>query len=788
MIAYGGKLRAVLDAPLIVLAAQVVLLAALAATVGLGGAGWITGLTCGALLTAALARGMAAYSEPQLTPATWVTLTRATLAVGVAGLTADSLVGSTSPAPLVALATVALALDWVDGQLARRTATESRLGAKMDGEVDAFLMLVLSVAVAPTAGYWVLAIGAARYAFLAAGWAFVWMRAPLPRRDWRKTVTAVQGVVLVVAAADVLPLGFTQLALAGALILLAESFGRDVWWLWRRRSASAEPVASAAPAPRPRWRSSLAVALTVVAVLIVWAVLVAPSEPILLKPDVFIRLPLEGLVVVLVILALPRRVGRILACVVGAVLGVLLVVKMLDFGFITAFDRPFNPIQDWSYLSIGRETLVDTYGSTRADLIVVGIGLAVVAALVIPALALLRVTDVAARNRRTSTLTVAALGLAWVVLQVSGTQMVTGVPIASASAVGLAVHEVDAVQSALDDPARFAAMIRHDPYASPPPKGLLTTLRGHDVLLVFVESYGKFAVQGSSISPPVDAVLHRGNQQLTAAGFSARSGWMQSPTFGGISWLAHSTMQSGLWVNSNDRYDQLLSSHRYTLSEAFKGAGYRVVDDVPADDRPWGTGLSFYHWDKIYNRLDVGYHGPTYAYAPLPDQYLYAALQRQELSKPHRRPLFAEIDTVSSHWPWTKIPPLIPWSEVGNGSVYNHLPVDRIGEQSAVEGYGHSIDYSLRALFSFVTHYGDKNLVMVVLGDHQPAHQVSGLGVDHNVPISIIAHDPKVLRRAANWGWVAGMRPTSAAPVWRMSAFRNRFLRTFSSPRPSPGQ
>ena len=85
----------------------------------------------------------------------------------------------------------------------------------MDGEVDAFLILALSVEVAPSAGVWVLAIGAARYAFLAAGWAFTWMRAPLPRRDWRKVVTAVQGITLTVAAAEILPPALTRAAPRG---------------------------------------------------------------------------------------------------------------------------------------------------------------------------------------------------------------------------------------------------------------------------------------------------------------------------------------------------------------------------------------------------------------------------------------------------------------------------------------------------------------------------------------------------------------------------------------------
>ena len=96
-----------------------------------------------------------------------MTLARATLAVGVAALTADSFFRDAPVATLVALAAVALALDFVDGQVARRTGTTSRLGARFDGEVDAFLILVLSVYVAPSAGAWVLAIGAARYAFLA---------------------------------------------------------------------------------------------------------------------------------------------------------------------------------------------------------------------------------------------------------------------------------------------------------------------------------------------------------------------------------------------------------------------------------------------------------------------------------------------------------------------------------------------------------------------------------------------------------------------------------------------
>ena len=135
---------------------------------------------------------------------------------------------------------VALILDAVDGQVARRTGTATVLGARFDMEVDAFLILVLSVYVARSVGAWVLAIGVMRYAYLVATWAWCWMRASPPPRYWRKVVAAVQGVVLVVVAADVLPEPLEVAAVVVALALLVESFGRDVAWLWSRTERLAE--------------------------------------------------------------------------------------------------------------------------------------------------------------------------------------------------------------------------------------------------------------------------------------------------------------------------------------------------------------------------------------------------------------------------------------------------------------------------------------------------------------------------------------------------------------------
>ncbi len=783
------------------LIAQLLLLAVLARIVGLSSAGWVVGVTSGVIIDAALFYGLSHYRTGRLNLAGWVTLVRATLAVGVAALVAESFDRHAALTTLVSLAALTLILDAVDGKVARRTRTVGTLGAHFDAEVDAFLILVLSIYVARSTGAWVLAVGAARYAFLAAAWPLPWMRKPLPPRYWRKFVAATQGVVLTVAAADVLPATVNRSALVVALALLAESFIRDVWWLWEHRVARSSGAAVVdapilrrrAPSPPPGARrrpvqTGVATALTIVALAFVWAALVAPDRPNALTLTAFLRIPFEGLALVALALLLPGRARRVLAGLTGATLGLVVILKMLDVGFFMAFERPFDPIGDSGYASIGMETLSATVGKTEAKLIALGVVVATLVVLTGTTLSMLRLSAVAARNPRFSLRAVAALGAVWVICWLFAAQLVSRSPIASTSTAALIVREVHTVQADIHDKGVFAREIKHDRFRYTPGGKLLNALRGKDVILDFVESYGKVSVENSSVAPAIDGVLERGTRQLHASGFSARTGFVTSSTFGGVSWLAHSTLQSGVWANSQLRYNQLVRSDRFTLSDAFKRAGWRTVVDSPADDRVWADGKTFYHYDAIYNRANVGYHGPSYTYATMPDQYLYLGLQRLELEKRNRPPIFAEVDSVSSHMPWNQVPQMIPWNQVGNGSIFKHEPTEKnldgafwITPKRVRAAYRHSIEYSLNALVSYVKHYGRKNLVLIVVGDEQPLPIVSGEGASHDVPISIIAHDPKVLKQINSWGWGAGLRPSPKAPVWPMSAFRDRFLTAYGS-------
>jgi phosphatidylglycerophosphate synthase len=768
--------------------AQVALLGLLAGVVGLTIGGWLVGMACGLVANALLVSGLLRSRCATLGVANGVTLARTTLVGGAAALVTSSFGGAGSMSAVVTLAAIALALDAVDGWVARRTNTITPVGARFDGEVDAFLILVLSVYVARSVGAWVLAIGLMRYAFLVAG-VLPWMRVALPARYWRKVVAATQGIVLTLAAADVLPHAWASFAVVLALILLAESFGRDVRWLvvnrWR---PTAQP-------PPSRLRRVAGWVVTGVAVALVWSVLVAPDRLSGLRLTTFLRVPIEGLAVVAVAIALPPRLRVYLATLVGLVLSALTVIRAFDFGFFAVLDRPFNVVTDWGSLGPAIGVLGDSIGQVWADLLTVVAIVGIVVAFAAITLATVRVSRVAARHRVRSVSALTSLALVWVLCAAFGVTTGTGAHVAAATSADLLSSQVQLVRTGIQEENAFSGQLaKADRFALTPSSQLLTGLRGKDVLLVFVESYGQVAVQGSFYSPQVDDLLRQSTKTLDDAGFSSRSAFMTSPTFGGSSWLAHSTLQSGLWVDNPHSYDEILASNRMTLSVAFKRAGWRTVTDIPSSKSPWPQGQHLYHFDTMYGTTDVGYNGPAFSYAKIPDQYTLQAFYQRELAPSPRRPVMAEIDLVSSHTPWAPLPKMVPWDDVGDGSVYDPMPSQ--GQDPTVvwrdandvkAAYGQSIEYSLTALTSFIERIHDDNLVVIMLGDHQPATVVSGSDASHNVPISIIAHDPSVMDRIASWGWQDGLLPSPQAPLWRMDTFRDRFLTAFG-PGSAPGK
>lgn len=217
---------------------QILVLALLGTAIGMGPLGWLSGLVFALATWAVLSRALHRAGSTSFGPANRVTLGRSILVGGVTALVADSFREAPPVTALVGLTAVALLLDGVDGKVARATGTSTPLGARFDMEVDAFLILVLSVYVSVSLGPWVLLIGAMRYVFVAAAWVWPWLNSPLPPSMARKTVAATQGVFLLVAASGLLPWAAAFAVVATALAALVWSFGRDVLWLMR----TARPV------------------------------------------------------------------------------------------------------------------------------------------------------------------------------------------------------------------------------------------------------------------------------------------------------------------------------------------------------------------------------------------------------------------------------------------------------------------------------------------------------------------------------------------------------------------
>jgi hypothetical protein len=545
------------------------------------------------------------------------------------------------------------------------------------------------------------------------------------------------------------------------------------------------------PAGVSRRRRAGAVALTVLAAVLVFLALVVPDQVTRLPagssvPAAFVRIPIEALAAFAVLLVLPARARGIVAGILGAVLGLLTVIKVIDLGFFTVLARQFDPVLDWPLFADGYRFVKDSFGGPGAIAAVAGAILLAAGVLVLMTLAVRRLATVAARHRTASTRGIAVAGVAWVALALLSTSFVPGVLVASDSAAVLAHDNVLKVPAALQDRREFAAEAGDDAFRDVPAQDLLTGLRGKDVVFTFIESYGRSAIEDPKLNQRVDATLAEGTRQLTAAGYSARSGFLTSPTAGGGSWLAHSTFQSGVWINNEQRYRSLVSGDRLTLTSAFRrSAGWQTVGVEPGVTYAWPEGR-FYGYDRVYDSHTLGYHGPAFSWATMPDQFTLKSFTDQEYARPGRDPLMAEITFVSSHTPWAPIPSLLDWADVGDGSVYT---AQQRGAATAGEvwkdasrvraEYAKSIKYSIDSLVSWVRQYGDDNLVLVFLGDHQPAPIVVGDTAGHDVPITVVAHDPAVLDRIAGWGWTPGLEPAPQAPVWPMNAFRDKFLTAF---------
>jgi hypothetical protein len=547
------------------------------------------------------------------------------------------------------------------------------------------------------------------------------------------------------------------------------------------------------PAGKPRGpiRRVLGVLLTVISAVLVYLALVVPDSITHAKEGTnlatgFVRLPIEALFGGAVLIALPQRRRRLVAFLLGFGLAVLAVLKVLNAGFLMVLGRRFNPVLDPPLFRDGFNALTATNGRPAAIAAAIGAVLLSVAMLALVTLAVVRVGSVTVRHAGPARRALLVLSVAWIALALTGVTLFPNNPVASDSAVAQAKTTAKSIPAAIRDQKAFERATQNDPFHNVPANQLVAGLDGKDFVISVVESYGRSSQTDPDMKPIVDPVLTAGTKTLAAKGYYAKSGWLTSSTYGGGSWLAHGSFQSGLWIDNQQRYRQLTASNRLTLTSAFHNAGWQTYGMEPGNTVAWPE-AKFYGYDSVYDSRNMGYAGPKFGWSSMPDQYTLDQFQKNIYGKPHK-PLMAEITMTSSHEPWTPIPSMVDWDQVGNGKIYdpqvagatNRHVLWKSSTNTQVQ-YAKSIAYSVQTLVSWVEKYGDDNLVLVFFGDHQPFSIVSGNNASHDVPITIVAHDKTVLDRISNWNWTDGIEPATNAPVWKMSDFRDKFFTAYGS-------
>jgi hypothetical protein len=515
-----------------------------------------------------------------------------------------------------------------------------------------------------------------------------------------------------------------------------------------------------------------------ISLMLVALILALPSNPQTFADLSEVRFPLE--VVGLAFLASTTR-GRFLALLRWSatfLAAAMLLLKLADLGIGIAFQRPFNPYLDVKILTDGWNLLSGSVGVREA----VGIICAGLLAWLL-IIALLYWSLGGFRNLSVDTRRRSAIGSGVVLLvgltlfAVQDDRRNLGV---DAPTFPYIVNRIEMVRESSADLDRFEGELARVGVSS---GRHFSALSGMDVVLVFVESYGRSAIEDPPYAARVHDRLAAVERQIEASGLQARSGWLTSPTVGGLSWLAHGTLLSGLWVGNQSRYDRMITSERRTLNSLFRASGWRTAAVMPAITLDWPES-AYFGYDHVHAAAGLGYKGKPFNWVTMPDQYTLAAFERLERPQGHQ-PVMAEIALISSHAPWTPIPSLVDWDKIGDGTIFNGqaesgdpAPVVWADPERVRSQYAASIDYALETLGSYMARYGE-NTLFILLGDHQPASIITGEGASRDVPVHIVAGNPEVLKRLDRWKWQPGMLPAKETPVYRMDEFRQKFVESF---------
>jgi hypothetical protein len=317
----------------------------------------------------------------------------------------------------------------------------------------------------------------------------------------------------------------------------------------------------------------------------------------------------------------------------------------------------------------------------------------------------------------------------------------------------------------------------------------LSLVQGADVFLIFIESYGAIAFEKPDVASNLVAPRAELDRAIHATGRSVVSTFVDSPTFGGSSWLAHVSLLSGVEVRDPETNARLLTERRESMVTNFKRRGFRAVALMPGLRQRWPEG-AFYGFDDIYGAARLNYHGPEFGWFAIPDQFSLARFESLEVNRAPRPSLFVFYPTISTHFPFQPTPPYQPdWSRIFDPHPYDAAAIVRAYAQQPdwthfSPGYADAVSYTYRTLAGYLRRQASRDCVFVLLGDHQPAAAVTGEGASWSVPVHVVTSRPGIVGALLARGFHEGLVPARPA-LGRMHALLPILLDAFSGRQPS---
>jgi len=525
----------------------------------------------------------------------------------------------------------------------------------------------------------------------------------------------------------------------------------------------------------------------VAAAVVLHLVLIQPNHPAATSLAVLFLFPLELPAILLGLVAIGNGMaGRTVRFALVGALAAIATLKAADYAMFTALGRSFNPVGDISLIAASFRLLSGTIGAAGAILAGAGAILTVAAVVAL----LWWATGVWARlsppKLGRSFAAAGAVAAAFVAAAEIGDAMGRWTlpiqPPGAAFTTRVGVERVDMARATIADLREFAAAAEIDPFAGT--TGLLDAI-DRDVLIVFVESYGRTSIDTPFYAEAHVPTLEAAEARLSKIGLAMRSAYLSAPTRGGQSWLSHSTFASGLWVDDQTRYSAALASGRETLFQIAARSGFRTAAVMPAITLEWPE-AKFMGFDTVLAAADLGYRGKPFNWVTMPDQFTLAALDRLLRREQDDRSLFAQVALISSHAPWVPVPEILDWERLGDGRVFDAAATsgdppevvwrdrDRVRAQ-----YRLAIDYALTTVFDYAARHAETPPLMIIVGDHQAAGFIA-LDERSDVPIHVVgpAH---LVQRIRGEGWSDGLIPEPDAAVVPMDRMRDMILRSFST-------